>query len=243
MNDTPEHVCQQMTFDGDKAKLFPAFIKAQQEMGEVLKSSVNPAFRSKYADLGAVIEAVLPALHANGFALLQPPHSDGSTVEVETILIHTSGGFIRSSIAMKPTKADPQGIGSAVTYARRYALQSICGVAPEDDDGNAASARPAANQSTPPARVTPAPEGPDWWGCTDFGMTAHAAKKEGLGERHGEMLGEIDALASGDEWRAWCRANFEAIARMPQSWRVILRERAEAMAVELGVDLNAKRAA
>lgn len=143
-----------MEFQGDTKALFPAFAKAQKDMGAALKTATNPAFKSKYADLGAVIEAVLPALHASGFALLQPPHSDGALVEVETILVHESGGYIRSVLGVRPTKQDPQGIGSAITYARRYALQSIAGIAPEDDDGKAASA-PA--QKAAPA---PAPQAP-----------------------------------------------------------------------------------
>lgn len=126
-------------FSGDTKVLFPAFLKAQQAMGEVLKTSSNSHFKSKYADLAAVIEAVLPALHANGFGLMQPPHSDGDIVQVETLLVHESGGYIRSCLGLRPSKSDPQGVGSAVTYGRRYALQSIAGIAPEDDDGNAAS--------------------------------------------------------------------------------------------------------
>jgi hypothetical protein len=152
---TPAH--QLMEFEGDTKVLFPAFIKAQQAMGDLLKTATNPAFKSKYADLAAVVEAVLPALHANGFGLMQPPHSDGALVEVETILLHESGGCIRSTLGVRPTKQDPQGIGSAVTYARRYALQSIAGIAPEDDDGNAASGsrqQAAPKQAEPPKAPT-----------------------------------------------------------------------------------------
>lgn len=126
-------------FEGDKKALFCAYLAAQKEMGDLLKTSTNPAFKSKYADLAAVIEAVLPALHNNGFALMQPPHSDGALVEVETLLLHESGGYVRSVLGLRPSKQDPQGVGSAVTYGRRYALQAIAGIAPEDDDGNAAS--------------------------------------------------------------------------------------------------------
>lgn len=154
----PSTILNGIEFNGDTAKLFPAFLKAQQEMEPLRKNSVNPAFRNKYADLGALLEAVLPALHANGFGLMQPPHSDGALVEVETILLHESGGFIRSILGLRPTKADPQGVGSAVTYARRYALQGLAGIAPEDDDGAAAS-RP--RQEAPKADTKPAePKGP-----------------------------------------------------------------------------------
>jgi hypothetical protein len=144
----PAFGLQPMEFVGETAKLFPAFVKAQKAMGDLLKTSTNPHFKSKYADLAAVVEAVLPGLHANGFGLMQPPHSDGDIVEVETILVHESGGYIRSVLAMRPSKNDPQGVGSAVTYARRYALQSIAGIAPEDDDGNAASGPRTAAKTT-----------------------------------------------------------------------------------------------
>jgi hypothetical protein len=145
-----------MEFEGDRKGLFAAFVKAQAAMGSALKTATNPAFKSKYADLGAVIEAVIKPLHDNGFALMQPPHSDGALVEVETILLHESGGYIRSTLGVRPTKLDPQGIGSAITYARRYALQSIAGIAPEDDDGNAASApgKPAQAPAAPPPGPT-----------------------------------------------------------------------------------------
>jgi hypothetical protein len=154
----PSTVLNGIEFHGDTKALFPAFLKAQQAMEPVRKGAVNPAFRAKYADLGTLVEAVLPALHANGFGLMQPPHSDGHLVEVETLLVHESGGYIRSVLGLRPSKNDPQGIGSAVTYARRYALQGLAGIAPEDDDGNAASG-PRQNAQKP-AQQSEQPKGP-----------------------------------------------------------------------------------
>lgn len=87
------------------------------------------------------------------------------------------------------------------------------------------------------------PEGPDWWSCDGPGMTAHAAKKEGLGERFEELRAELSSLTSGAEWRAWCKNNTDAIRPLPKSWRVMLRQEAEDMAKELGVDLNNRAAA
>jgi len=87
------------------------------------------------------------------------------------------------------------------------------------------------------------PEGPDWWSCDGPGMTAHAAKKEGLGERFEELRAELSSLTSGAEWRAWCKNNTDAIRQLPKSWRVMLRQEAEDMAKELGVDLNNRAAA
>lgn len=118
------------------AKSFP---KAQSAMGDVLKNANNPAFKSKYADLAAVVEATIPALNSAGFSVMQFPTFDGQTVKVSTMILHESGQWMRCTLSLRPTKADPQGVGSAITYGRRYGLQAMTGVAPEDDDGNAAS--------------------------------------------------------------------------------------------------------
>jgi len=119
-----------------------AFIKAKKAFGPALKDKTNPAFRSKYADLGACLEAVDGALLDNGIALYQETFDDPSGVTVETVLLHASGEVIRSGKLHVPaTKQDAQGYGSALTYARRYSLMAACGIAPEDDDGNAASRR------------------------------------------------------------------------------------------------------
>lgn len=118
-----------------------AFVKAQAAFGPALKTSNNPFFKSKYADLSVVIEAVIDALHANGIALIQECHESETGVTVQTLFIHESGEFIGCGKLHVPAgKEDPQGYGSALTYARRYSLMAACGIAPEDDDGNAAKA-------------------------------------------------------------------------------------------------------
>lgn len=117
-----------------------ALVKAQMAFGPALKTSTNPHFRSRYADLSACVEAVIDGLNNNGIALVQKnhPHPDG--VVVETLFVHESGEVLDCGQLFVPaSKADPQGFGSALTYARRYSLMSACGIAPEDDDGNAAS--------------------------------------------------------------------------------------------------------
>lgn len=117
-----------------------ALVKAQKAFGPALKTSTNPHFRSKYADLSACVEAVIDALNANGIALVQNCHESESGVVVETMFIHESGESLSSGRLHVPaSKQDPQGYGSALTYARRYSLMAACGIAPEDDDGNAAS--------------------------------------------------------------------------------------------------------
>jgi len=134
-----------------------ALVKAQRAFGPALKDKTNPAFRSKYADLGACIDAVQEALNSNGIALLQQTREDATGVTVETVFLHESGEVWASGPLHVPaSKQDPQGYGSALTYARRYSLMAACGIAPEDDDGNAASKRQTASNEpdmTPKARA------------------------------------------------------------------------------------------
>lgn len=124
------------------SKIAPALIEAKKEFGKALKDKTNPHFKSKYADLGACLEAVDDALLKHGIALVQQTFESDSGVTVETVFIHSSGQTIRGGKLHVPaSKHDPQGYGSALTYARRYSLQAACGIAPEDDDGNAATQR------------------------------------------------------------------------------------------------------
>jgi hypothetical protein len=119
-----------------------AFVKAQQQFGPALKTSTNPHFKSRYADLSACVEAVIDALNANGIALMQKMHPSEGGVAIETIFVHESGESMANGILHVPaSRQDPQGYGSALTYARRYSLMTACGIAPEDDDGNMASKR------------------------------------------------------------------------------------------------------
>ena len=117
-----------------------ALVKAQKKFSPALKTSTNPHFKSKYADLSACVEAVIDALNENGIALIQKTHECDSGVMVETVFVHESGEtFEAGKLHVPAAKNDPQGYGSALTYARRYSLMASCGIAPEDDDGNAAS--------------------------------------------------------------------------------------------------------
>lgn len=126
-------------------KIATAFVQAQKAFGPALKSSTNPHFRSRYADLSACVEAVIDALNSHGIALMQQTSECADGVTVETVLIHESGESLSSGKLHVPaSKQDAQGYGSALTYARRYSLMAACGIAPEDDDGNAAT-RPAKN--------------------------------------------------------------------------------------------------
>jgi hypothetical protein len=127
-----------------------AFVKAQQAFGPALKSSSNPHFKSRYADLSACVEAVIEGLNGAGIALVQRTSEDLTGVTVETVFIHESGEMLEcGKLHVPASKQDPQGYGSALTYARRYSLMAACGIAPEDDDGNAATRKTATAVPTP----------------------------------------------------------------------------------------------
>lgn len=117
-----------------------ALVLAQKAFGPALKSSINPQFRSRYADLSVCVEAVIEGLNGAGIALVQRTSEDTTGVTVETLFIHESGEMLEcGKLHVPASKQDPQGYGSALTYARRYSLMAACGIAPEDDDGNAAT--------------------------------------------------------------------------------------------------------
>ena len=140
-------------------ELATALSKAQAAMGTAKKGNENPHFRSKYADLASVWDACRAALTAHGLSVIQSPRMtfQGATglVEMETTLLHASGQWISDTLIVPVSKLDAQGVGSAITYARRYALAAFVSVAPDDDDGNAAV------QGGPVA--VPVPAGFDEW--------------------------------------------------------------------------------
>jgi hypothetical protein len=127
-------------------KLFTALAKAQGQMHNAEMDATNPHYGSSYATLASCLSAVREPLSANGLSLMQLPGRkvEGNGVELltlTTILGHTSGQSIENYFEMYPPKKDPQGIGSAMTYMRRYALMAICGIAgSHDDDAEAAAA-------------------------------------------------------------------------------------------------------
>ena len=117
-----------------------ALVKAQKQFAPALKTNTNPHFKSKYVGLDGCVEAVIDALNDNGIYLMQKNHPNDTGIAVETIFIHESGESISGGVLTVPAdKQNPQGYGSALTYARRYSLMAACGIAPEDDDGQAAS--------------------------------------------------------------------------------------------------------
>jgi hypothetical protein len=144
--------------------------KAQGLMKTAIKDSTNPHFKSRYADLASIWDAIREPLSSNGLSIVQTLSSQDTKTSCTTMLLHESGQWIRDTMTMTPQQNTPQGQGSCATYLRRYMLQSIAGVAPDDDDGNAASygvsnasksysSSPQTTTTTPPkhAVVPPAP--------------------------------------------------------------------------------------
>jgi len=114
-------------------------IEAQKAMGKVFKTSINPHFKSAYANLENVLSVCLAAFHKHNFAFIQPSCRDEFGDYIETKLIHKSGKEFTSKIYVVMDRQNMQGLGSAITYARRYGALQMAGLAPEDDDGNEAS--------------------------------------------------------------------------------------------------------
>lgn len=137
--------------------LFAAMSKAFPEIEGALKDRNNPAFKSKYADLSSVVDAVKPALAKYNLFFVQMTHEQQGGVCVETIVGHAEGEqFSFGKLFVPAGKQDAQGYGSALTYARRYSLMTAFGVCPEDDDGNAAvQAAPARSAAPKIERITP----------------------------------------------------------------------------------------
>ena len=139
--------------DVPRGSILAALAKAIHAMTDPVKNAKNPHFRSTFADLASVVDAVRGPLSANGIAFVQMPTSDGNTVSVTTRLIHASGEWLQCTLSATPRKSDPQSVGSVVTYLKRYTLQAMCGIPSADDDGERSMARgePERQQERPQA--------------------------------------------------------------------------------------------
>ena len=176
-----------MTNQGGKL-IATAFVKAQKEFGPALKSSTNPHFKSKYADLSACVEAVIDALNNNGIGMMQKLYENATGVSVETIFLHESGETLECGVLHVPaSKQDPQGYGSALTYARRYSLMAACGIAPEDDDGNMASKKSESKSNVNESEMA------DWLEAI--------AQSQDLSELQKNFVKAISASNGDKEWQ------------------------------------------
>ena len=164
------HSFQDMPLD----QLTTALVKAQAEFTAIPKDSTNPFFKSRYAGLPVVVEKASPILSKHGLSISQHIGYDGENDTLETWLLHVSGQYLVSRMRLHLVKDDPQGQGSAVTYARRYSYMSILGlVADDDDDGNAASAPRSAPRSAPAQQASSRPQ---------------ASPNKPISEKQGKML-------------------------------------------------------
>lgn len=136
-------------------KLLEALAKAQAIMQGAIQDSANPFFKSTYADLTSVWEACRGPLTQNGLSVVQTIQVCGDTTCLVSILGHISGQWIKSVLPIKPSKADIQSLGSAITYCRRYALSALVGVCPIDDDGESAMDRGQKSQTKKSSFVLP----------------------------------------------------------------------------------------
>lgn len=133
------------------SKIAPAIVKAQSKMGNAVKGSNNPFFKSKYSDINSVREACIPALNEEGISVLQPMVFFEGKKFVQTIFLHESGEFISGiTEIVYPKEGNPQDQGSGSTYARRFGLQSMANVGTEDDDANSISGKSSVRSQVAP---------------------------------------------------------------------------------------------
>jgi hypothetical protein len=185
-------------------KLAEALAKAQGQIEGAVKGKVNPAFRSKYADLASVWDACRDALTANGLSVIQSPGEIAEgRMAMTTMLLHASGEWVRGHLTIPLGKVDAHGYGSATTYARRFALAAFVGVAPEDDDGNAAAkAKPTGSRVDPNSLAQ--------------------KKRDGVFET---MQAEIEACETVEQLTEWGVQHADTIHGLPEAWRDALRDR------------------
>lgn len=190
--------------------IYMALAAAQADMAGVKKGSVNPAFKSKYADLADVVSAVSPALNAQNIAFFHVVTSvDGDRV-MRTVLAHgPSDTMIECDVPLIVNKNDMQGFKSATTYAKRIGLESLTGVAPIDDDGNAA-ARAAPRQV---ARVDVAP------------LDANGRSNPEIRETHARLTRMLDNCNTLDDLSGWLAINEDELAALPEDTAADLRGR------------------
>jgi hypothetical protein len=175
------------------ANIAPALIAAQIAIQHVVKDktgkieTAKASYQYKYSDLGSVIEAVKPHLNANGIAFVQCPTGQAGSVGVTTTLLHTSGEWISETTYMPVAQSTPQAYGSAITYAKRYGLQSMTGLPSEDDDGKKGGEEPArpntATQVAHDALASQAPEEQAWLREQAMEIMGRHQKKQELADR------------------------------------------------------------
>lgn len=135
-----------MRYSVEQSNLSAALSIAQGEIQNAATDSTNPHYKSEYTSLAGALDVVRPVFAKNGLSVVQMPTVLGEQMYLTTRLLHKSGEYLEGDYPILPVKTDPQGYGAAVTYARRYSLMAVAGIAPEDDDGNEASGKTDSNE-------------------------------------------------------------------------------------------------
>ncbi|HQM86222.1 MAG TPA: ERF family protein [Methylotenera sp.] len=191
------------------AALAKAIALSQLHVENALKSSTNPHFKSKYADLAEILNTVRPVFSANGIAIVQTPTFESGVASVETMLCHESGEFISSVCSSPVSKQDAQGIGSAITYLRRYSLAAMCGIAQEDDDGQHAVQEPQTQRQAPSRKLSNAERE---MGVADMkGAPDEAALKQVWADYHAmaKNIGDRESCEFFTDCAKECKAAFQ----------------------------------
>lgn len=202
------------------AKLDAALAKAQGEIEAAAKDKVNPAFRSKYADLTAVWAAIRPALSKHGIAVTQwPLHSEDNRLHMLTRLAH-DGEWIKGEFSIPVDKANSHGYGSAVTYAKRFALAAAVGVvADEDDDGNGAAGKDRAGPHSPDKTASRDANSD----TAQINGTAGASKAKARSD-YDAYVKEIRACNTVEACKEWLNLRRADINKLPEDWMLHLDE-------------------
>ena len=191
------------------AALAKAIALSQLHVENAMKSSTNPHFKSKYADLAEILNTVRPVFSANGIAIVQTPTFESGVASVETMLCHESGEFISSVCSSPVSKQDAQGIGSAITYLRRYSLAAMCGIAQEDDDGQHAVQEPQTQRQASSRKLSNAERE---MGVADMkGAPDEAALKQVWADYHAmaKNIGDRESCEFFTDCAKECKAAFQ----------------------------------
>ena len=186
-----------MNLEHANAALFAALALAQGEIENATKNSVNPQFskngKASFADLAEILNTVRPVFAKHGMAVVQSTSAEPGVVFVTTAIVHKDGGYITSTASCVPAKADAPGIGAATTYLRRYSLAAMASISQADDDGNAASQRPA-KASTEPQKPSPTQA------LTEAATVAQGGTEALKAWFGGLTKSEREAIAASAEW-------------------------------------------
>jgi hypothetical protein len=202
-------------------KLAEALSKAQAAMEPAIKDAENPFFKSHYADLSSVWEVARKPLTDNGLSVAQLTDVvDGNSVVIETVLMHMSGEWIRGLLRMPYAKVDPQAVGSAITYGRRYALAAILGiVADEDDDANSAGGKATPPEKTKESLPKNAPPPTDVKLELHDGLDLDGMKLQ-INNWLTEMFGPADVADQLEKMTAWTNSEGKAVPGKKSIWDV-----------------------